>query len=272
MPFADLALARRLERAEADANRRFIEAHARVAPASGAEWRDIGGTYAMFDGPESPLTQTFGLGLWEPASAGQLGQIEQFFEVRRATTYHEVSPFAEGALPLLHARGYEPFEYTTVMCQPIARSAAAPAIATTGLRVRLIAAGEADAWAEASADGWSETPALRDFVLAFGRVVAAAEQAHPFVAELDGRMMATGVMMAHDGIALMAGASTVPSGRRQGAQAALLAARLSFAAASGCDLAMMCAVPGSASQRNAERNGFRICYTRLKWRRPAGRC
>jgi hypothetical protein len=30
---------------------------------------------------------------------------------------------------------------------------------------------------------------------------------------------------------------------------------------------MMCAAPGSASQRNAERNGFRIAYTRVKWQR-----
>ncbi|MEO8360415.1 MAG: hypothetical protein ABI672_10330, partial [Vicinamibacteria bacterium] len=58
-----------------------------------------------------------------------------------------------------------------------------------------------------------------------------------------------------------------PEARRQGAQSALLAARLSFARERGCDLAMMCALPGSASQRNAERQGFRIAYTRIKWRR-----
>jgi hypothetical protein len=28
---------------------------------------------------------------------------------------------------------------------------------------------------------------------------------------------------------------------------------------------MVCAAPGSTSQRNAERNGFRIAYTRIKW-------
>ena len=33
----------------------------------------------------------------------------------------------------------------------------------------------------------------------------------------------------------------------------------------GCDLAMMGAEPGSSSQRNAERQGFRIAYTRTKW-------
>jgi len=34
----------------------------------------------------------------------------------------------------------------------------------------------------------------------------------------------------------------------------------------GCDLAMMVAEVGSRSQRNAERRGFRIAYTRTKWR------
>jgi hypothetical protein len=29
----------------------------------------------------------------------------------------------------------------------------------------------------------------------------------------------------------------------------------------------MVATPGSASQRNAERNGFRVAYTRIKWQR-----
>ena len=31
---------------------------------------------------------------------------------------------------------------------------------------------------------------------------------------------------------------------------------------------MMGAPPGSGSQRNAERHGFRIAYTRIKWRLP----
>ena len=72
-------------------------------------------------------------------------------------------------------------------------------------------------------------------------------------------------MLIHDGVALLAGASTIPEGRQQGAQLALLESRLRHAAEKGCDIAMMCAAPGSASQRNAERQGFRIAYTRIKW-------
>ena len=88
-----------------------------------------------------------------------------------------------------------------------------------------------------------------------------------FFAELDGAPVATGSFAVHDDVALLAGASTVPSARNRGAQRALLAARLAEAKRRGCELAMMAAAPGSTSQRNAERNGFRVAYSRTKWRR-----
>jgi len=85
------------------------------------------------------------------------------------------------------------------------------------------------------------------------------------LAEQDGKPIATAGLNIHNGVALFAGASTIPEARKQGAQRALLESRLRYAAESGCDLAMMCAEPGSSSQRNAERQGFRIAYTRVKW-------
>jgi predicted acetyltransferase len=87
-----------------------------------------------------------------------------------------------------------------------------------------------------------------------------------FLVEKSGKIIATAGLVIHDGVALLAGASTIPADRGQGAQRAVLSARLRHAADSGCDLAMMVAEPGSASQRNAERHGFRVAYTRTKWR------
>jgi hypothetical protein len=54
--------------------------------------------------------------------------------------------------------------------------------------------------------------------------------------------------------------------RRRGLQGALLEARMRYAQEHGCDLAMMVAEAGSESQRNAERQGFRVAYTRMKWK------
>src|SRR5690348_15206899 len=65
MVFSDLALSRRLERAEAHECVQFAEARRRLFPESGAEWMECAGTYAIFDGVDSPVTQSFGLGLFE---------------------------------------------------------------------------------------------------------------------------------------------------------------------------------------------------------------
>jgi GNAT superfamily N-acetyltransferase len=64
------------------------------------------------------------------------------------------------------------------------------------------------------------------------------------------------------GVALLAGAATLPAYRRRGVHAALHQTRLALARRSGCDLAVQGAEPGSTSQRNAERRGLRVAFTR----------
>ena len=268
--FSDLALSRRLERTEARSNASFVEARARAFPEIGAQWIDICGVYAMFDGRDSPLTQTFGLGLFDSVAAGDLERIEKFFQERGAPVFHEVSPLADPAVfPLLNQRGYQPCEFTTILFRPIERGASYTELRNENIQVRLTTADEAELWAETSARGWSEFPELADFMLSFGKVVAQRADGLSFVAELDGKAIATGAMSIYDDVALLAGASTIPEGRKQGAQLALLDSRLRYAAEQGCTIATMGALPGSASQRNAERQGFRIAYTRTKWQLPA---
>lgn len=266
----DAALARRLERTEASANVAFVEARARHSPPSGATWREVRGTYAMFDGVGSPLTQSFGLGMFAPATADDLAALERFFDERGADTHHEVSPLADPALlSLLPARGYQPIELTTVMHQPLGGTVGDAPSPSPRLATRRVREDELATWAEASAAGWGETPELAAFMREFGLITGLSRGVSCFVAEEDGLVIATGAMAIHGDVALLAGASTLPAFRGRGAQAALLAARLAHATAHGCTLAMMCAAPGSTSQTNAERRGFRIAYTRIKWRRPA---
>lgn len=267
-PYADLALSRRLERAEGRTNLDFVQARARVDSSSGACALERAGVMAMFDQVGSPLTQTFGLGLFQPATNEDLDAIEEFFASRGAQLFHEVSPLADGTtLALLNDRGYQPIEATSVMFRPIAPQAALPA-ESEKVRVRIAARSEAALWSETAARGWAQ-PELTEFLEDIGSVTVASEGMTSFFAELDGVPMATGGLSIQEGVALLAGASTLPERRKLGAQRALLDARLRYAAEQGCDLAMMCAAPGSTSQRNAERQGFRIAYTRLKWeRRP----
>jgi GNAT superfamily N-acetyltransferase len=269
-PVTDLALSRRLERAEGRSNAAFVAARARLQPHSGATWQEIGEALAMFDGVGSPLTQTFALGLAGDVDDAALDAIEAFFAGRGADVCHEVSPMADVTLlERLPARGYRPVELTTILHLPLAADVrpAAERPADPALRVRPIDVSEAAHWADVSARGWGETPELADFMRGFGTITAQAEGTVCFLAEWEGTPVGTGAMGVHGGVALLAGASTLPPWRGRGAQGALLGARLRHAAALGCDVAMMGALPGSASQRNAERQGFRIAYTRMKWYR-----
>jgi hypothetical protein len=260
--FADLALARRLELAEGRGNAAFVDAQARLDPSASPIWKTIGGTYAMFAGVGSPITQTFGLGLHAPLTEKDLEDIERFFTSRGSAVFHEVCPLAGVEVAqVLAARGYRPIELSSVLYQPIdanTRIDANPAIT-----VRQAGAHEAALYGRVSAQGWSEYPEVTPFIEGFARL--SLQCATCFIAERDGQPIAASALFMRDGTALLAGASTVPAGRRQGAQNALLDARLRTAASNGCDLAMMVAAPGSASQRNAERQGFRIAYTRTKW-------
>jgi hypothetical protein len=257
MIYSDLALAQRLERTEAQGNVGFVETRARLTPDSGAQWLTVAGAYAMFDGPESPLTQTFGLGLFDEVTASDLAKLEAFFQAREAPVLHEVSPLASPSLlPLLTERGYQPLEYTTVLYQPISPEFQGQPNVNPQLQTRIIGEADIEVWARTAAAGWSsEGPELADFIYAFGQI--SARSTTSFLAELNGQPIATGGLVMHESVALLAGASTVPAGRR-----------LRHAAQQGCTIAMMCALPGSQSQRNAEKQGFRIAYTRTKWQLP----
>jgi len=263
----DLSLSQRLERAEAKASAAYVEARARAAPSLGAEWRDFDGTYAMFDGVGSPLSQTFGFGLFSPPTNPQLETIESFFRDRGAEVFHEVRPLADpGLLGLMAERGYHPVELTSVMHMRLTPDRShSERQSSPELVVRRVEPGGEDIWAETASRGWSETPEAAAFIRDFGTVSARAEGTVCFVAEWEGSPIAAAAFAMHDGVALLAGASTDPRFRGRGAQAALLETRLAHAASLGCELAMMGALPGSASQRNGERQGFRIAYTRIKW-------
>jgi GNAT superfamily N-acetyltransferase len=265
--FSTLDLARRLERTEGMSCAAFAAARGRLFPDSGATWIEHAGAIAAYDGPDSPITQTFCLGLFETPTAMVMDQIESFFHARGAAADHEVCPLAGMAtLDLLCSRGYRPIEVSSVLY----RSVEVPPDSSSGAATaRPIRADEAELWTEINARGWAqEHPELQRFLREIGVISVARDNVVCFLGELDGEPGAAASLCLENGVALFAGAATIPAMRRRGLQAALLEARMRHAHQHGCDLAMMVAEAGSESQRNAERQGYRIAYTRTKWRLP----
>ena len=71
----------------------------RLFSESGCEAICVACADVIFDGPGSPITQTFGLGLFEPLESEDLDEIEEFLRTHGAPTQLEISPFA-GAVTL----------------------------------------------------------------------------------------------------------------------------------------------------------------------------
>lgn len=271
MVFSDRGLARRLERAEGHACAQFAEARRRLCPETRAEWIECAGAYAVFDGIDSPVTQSFGLGVFEDLTPEVLDVLENFFFDRGAAADHEVSPLAGvTALNLLCGRNYRPIEISSVLYRTVENIADE---VRPEITVRVAGPGDNELWSRVNVEAWThEHPELLDFLLQMTTISQARERVVHFLAEADGRPGAVASLCLHEGVALFAGAATLPEMRRQGLQRALLRGRMRYALDHGCDLAMMVAEAGSNSQRNAEREGFRIAYTRTKWRLPPGIC
>ena len=142
------------------ANAAAVDARRALQPETGATWIEVAGAGAMFDGVGSPLTQTFGVGLFDPFLAGEFEQMEAFFAERGAAINHEICSFADReTLTLLGDRGYSPAEASVVLIRPTS----SPGDDAPGaITVRPIGEDEASTWCRLAAAGWSdEAPELQ---------------------------------------------------------------------------------------------------------------
>jgi hypothetical protein len=245
---------RRLEAGEA-ANARGC-----MGTAADAAWLDVAGGVAVFTGAESPLTQAVGIGMDGPVSPGELDRLEEFFRSRGARPSIELCPFADaGLLPQLADRGYRLTEFNNVL----ARRVAGAEMALTP-RVRRARPDEVDLWSHTVGCGFFEVGQLTTEEMDVGRAICAMPGAMPFLAVSEsGTPAGGGALAIHNGLATMFADSTLVTFRNQGIQRELIAARLNEALATGCDLATASTLPGSVSQRNYERAGFQVMYTRV---------
>ena len=86
-----------------------------------------------------------------------------------------------------------------------------------------------------------------------------------FVASVENKMVAcgAGLVIPEHRVFAVCGAGTLAEFRGRGLQTALLRARMAAAAAAGCGYAVVVTQGGSASQRNCERLGFRLAYSKV---------
>jgi hypothetical protein len=261
----DAALSARLESAEWRPCLPFIEALQREQPELHAEYKIIAGGRMMYGGPQSPMNHIIGMGLNGPVSKEEMDEVEEFYRSRKSVCEVVVSPYVDASLMQhLKERGYGVTEWNSVLIRKLDR---AEKFAPEEIEIRPVAAAEALRWSEVVARGFADiAPGLApDFFVPF----ASIPNAICFVAYMDGQAVggAGGATYPEAGIAPMYGASTLPECRKRGVQGALHRVRLRAAAAAGCEFGVVSTLPGSGSQRNAERNGYRLAYTKVAMQR-----
>jgi hypothetical protein len=269
--FSDHALALRLEAAEANAGAAAVEPLARMHPEVRAEVENIAGGLAVFAGVGSPHSEARGCGLAGPVSSDEVARLEQFFVSRGDGLRIEICPLADpGLAKTLSQRGLVITEFVSVMARQVGSEDAqvdSRGPEACGVTVRQAGPSEAGIWAEIVTRGFAEYFAPTRELQQLIECSVQARGSTAFLAYMDGQPVGGGAVFMHHRVALLGGAATLTGFRNRGVQTGLVRARLAWAAESGCDLASSSTQPGSISQRNLERQGFRVMYTRFKMAR-----
>lgn len=261
--FADLALARRLELHEGYGIANSTHMLARLQPEVGSTFEQVAGAYAIFAGRESPISRTIGLGINGAVSVADVERVEEFYRSRQAASQIDLCPLADASLKtLLNERGYQLSEFYNVWFQSLESYEDAGA-AASGVVVRETVPEDADAWIHAVSAGFAEREDLLPAELETATVFFNEPETRCFLSLVDGQPAGGGAMFIHEKVAAFFSGSTLAEARGRGAQTALLHARLRAACDAGCDLAVIKTAPGNASQRNVQRVGFQLAYTKL---------
>jgi GNAT superfamily N-acetyltransferase len=267
--FCDTALAGRIERVEAQLIAEAGEAARRRGGDAAGFVLPVAGGVASFAEEGSPFNKVAGLGFGGAPSAAALDELERAFAALGAPVQIELAHLADPAIAaLLTGRGYRLVSFENVLGHALA--AEPQRVTPAGVEVRPSGDGEFGAWLDVVADAVAHpdtqgVPSHEEFprevIVRAERDLAAAGTVR-YAALRDGVIAGGASFRLAEGIAQLTGAATAPAHRRRGVQTALLSARLADAAAAGCDIAVVTTLPASRSQRNVQRRGFDLLYTR----------
>jgi GNAT superfamily N-acetyltransferase len=245
----------RLERAQADQNHQ-------CTLASGGRSLRVAGGFANHLGPGHVLNQALCLALDGPISDAEFDEVEALLGQGGAPVALEMPPFTDPSLPaLLAARGYRVNQFQLVHVRDLTDADLAPPSAE--VVVRPIQSGEEALFSRVVMAGFMEQDHLPDEEAAL-MPVADVPGTTRYLAFLESEVAGGGSLGLCDGVATLAGTSTLPRFRGRGVQAALVRARLAAGRAAGCDLASTATLPGTASCRNMLRLGFQVLYPKVE--------
>jgi ribosomal protein S18 acetylase RimI-like enzyme len=270
MQFVDLALARRLESCEEMPQVYYARVFQKMRPEIGAAEEEICGGHMVFAGLGSPIGRATGAGLDRPLTAADVDRIEAFYREHKAPSQVDLTPMHRPEVfEMFKERGYAIAELNNVLYRKLDGDVESPQ-APAGCEIRRSFPEEAEvtgAIVEGAFFPEGAPEAFQGLVAPFYQM----ENARAFVATIEGKPAAcgTGLVIPEHKMFALCGAGTLAECRGRGLQTALLRARMAAAAAEGCEYAVVVTQGGTTSQRNVERLGFRVAYSKVTVVKPA---
>lgn len=263
MEFVDKALARRLESAEEVPQVKYAKLYQTLYPEIGAAAEPICGGHMIFAGLNSPMGRAVGMGFNETPVDNDLNRMEDFYWKRDAPAKIDVCPLTDPALlEMLKTRHYFMEELNNVLFRRLDKNVSCEA--PEGFIIRTARPQESDKLAEILVKSFFPDGNAPENFGAMISPMYKFDGVLPFVAEKDGELVACGcgLRIPEHGIVAMFGAATKPEFRSHGLQTTLFRFRMKAAADAGCEYAVVVTQGGTTSQRNAERLGFRVAYSK----------
>src|ERR1700727_1320812 len=264
MQFVDKAFARRLESCEEMPQVLYARAFQKTRPEIGAAEEEICGGHMIFAGLGSPIGRATGVGLDRPFTPENLDRVEEFYHDHKAPSQVDLCPLHEAAVfEMFKERGYAVAELNNVLYRKLDRAETFPP-APVGCEIRRSPIEEAEATGaivESAFFPEGAPEAFRGLITPLYQM----DRALAFVASVGDKLVACGVGLTipEHKVFPLCGAGTLAGYRGRGLQLALLQARMAAASEAGCEYTVVVTNGGTTSQRNAERLGFRVAYSKV---------
>jgi ribosomal protein S18 acetylase RimI-like enzyme len=263
MQFVDKALARRLESAEEMPQVEYARLYQHVRPQIGAEVEEICGGHMIFAGLNSPIGRATGMGFDAPVTEADLDRLEAFYRSKNAPAQLDLCPLNDlSLLELVKNRGYGIAELNNVLFRSLATIDTVKA--PPGVEIRAGKPEEAPRMAEIVSRSFFEKGEVPEGFDDLMTPLFQFQGARTFLASIDGTPVAAaaGLIIPEHRIFALFGAGTLPDYRGRGIQTGLLLTRLRAAAEAGCEFAVVVTRGGTTSERNCQRLGFEIAYSK----------
>lgn len=240
----------------------FQQSHKAITDQYQGRILELNGGAAFFSGFDSYFSQVVGWGFNSKPSQfkSEINTIEAFYAAFNHTRVDiELCPFVGNDLAVfLSQRGYKVSELNNVSVLDLTAYTSLPELGDDWI-IKKISGREIGLWAKAVALGFDCLEAQEQFIH-----YAKANNITAFgVYHLD-KLIAGGTLAIHGEICDLAVTSTLPAYRGKGIQKRLIDARLQYAKSQGVGLAVVTTEPGSISDTNIQKVGFRCAYTRIK--------